>query len=260
MASQTTPAPALDVLGTLQLAFRLWWREFAPITGLGFALVTCPALVARALAPWTAQTGFGTIVATTQGVLGMLFAAAVSFGALASVIGKPLPPRRFVVTGLGASQPGLVTGLTLGAGAMSIAILLILSRSLGGAGAFVALGSLVLALYGAATLLPAVPAAVAERLTPVAALERAARLTRGNRTRLMGLALLLAIGLVVLGGMVTLLLFGPDATPEAMARTGAKMGFDDPGLWIALLSDLLLAGLLACVPPAVYARLALRRR
>ena len=43
------------------------------------------------------------------------------------------------------------------------------------------------ALWALATLLPAVPAAVAERLGPVAALQRAAALTRGNRVRLLGL-------------------------------------------------------------------------
>lgn len=260
MASQSAPAPALDVMATLQLAFRLWWREFAPITMLGFVLLTVPALVQQALAPSMGAAGAATVLATLRGVLGTMFAATVGFGTLASIAGRRLDPRAFITTGLAASQPGVVVGLTLGAGLVTVMIVLLIARSLGTVGALVTWVAVATALWGAATLLPAVAAAVAERLSPVAALERAARLTHGNRWRLMGMVMLIGLALLVTNGGVTLLRFGQALDPAKLMAAMMATPLDDPGLWVALLVQLLIAGVLACVPPAVYASLAMRRR
>ena len=52
---------------------------------------------------------------------------------------------------------------------------------------------LALALCGASVLLPVVPAAVVERLGPRAAFARAAALTEGNRNRVLGIVLVMAL-------------------------------------------------------------------
>lgn len=260
MASQSTPAPTLDVLLTLRLTLALWWREFVPITLLGFAFITLPALFARLVVPADPGPGIATIVFTAQAVLGMVFVASISFSGIAALIGRRFDPRRFMLLGLGASQPGLVTALTLGAGLVTVGIVIVLSRSLGQAGSLLAFAALAIALWSAATLLPAIPAAVVEELTPVRALERAAGLTHGNRWRLAALVLFVGTALMVIVGGLTVLLFGENADPKTMRRIADAMTLTNPGLWIALLSDVLIFGVLACLPPAVYTSLALKKR
>ncbi len=257
MAETQPAAPPLDIVAVLRLALFAWWREFAPILALGALLVTLPALLARLIGPGAGESA--TLVVTAQGVCGMLFLSAVAFGVLHLFARKPLGPWRFIAAGLGAAQPGLVVALILGAGAMSVRIVFLIASALGPmAGGFIDGLATAAALWALATLLPAVPAAVAERLGPIAALQRAAALTRGNRVRLLGLCFVLMLALIPIGGTIGIVVFGQNATPADVERMAAAMTAADPGLWIALLTDVLIAGVLACVPAAVYAVLVTR--
>ncbi len=245
-------APPLDILAVLQLALVAWWREFAPILALGALLITAPALLTQLLAPHAVEVS--TIIATARGVCGMLFLSAVVYGVLHAFARRPLAPRRFIVAGLAAAQPGLVVALILGAGLMTVRIIFLVSAALDPmAGGFIDGIATAVALWSIATLLPAVPAAVAERLGPIAALERAAALTRGNRVRLLVLCFVVVITIVPIAALVDLVIFGDHASATDIARIDAAMTAGNPGLWIALLVDLLIAGMLACVPAAVYA-------
>ena len=247
----TTPAP-IDILGVLRLAGVAWWREFPPIIGLGAALITVPALLAQLAG--NSSTEAATLVTTARGVCAMLFLSAVGYGVLHAFARRPLAPRRFIAAGLAAAQPGLVVALILGAGAVTLRIVFVIAAALQPmAGGFVDGIATALGVWALVTLLPAVPAAVAERLGPIAALERAAGLTRGNRVRLLVLCLMLALAIVPVAGLIGIVIFGQNAQPADVQRISAAMTAADPGLWIALLVELLLAGLLACVPASVYA-------
>lgn len=255
--AKTEPAPPLDILAVLRLALVAWWREFAPILGLGALLLTLPELVRRALGPTLTQGA--TLVTTLQGVCAMLFLSAVVYGVLHMFARRPLSPRAFIASGLAAAQPGLVVALVLGAGGVSVLIVFQIANALDPmAAGFVDGMATACALWALAMLLPAVPAAVAERLGPIAALQRAAALTRGNRVRLLALVALVAMTIVPILSVVGLLVFSRAATPADVTRIDAALTATDPGLWIGLLIDLLLAGVLACVPAAVYAVLVAR--
>ncbi len=251
------PAPPLDILAVLRLALFAWWREFAPIVGLGALLLTLPELIVQAAGPGIGDSA--TLLLTAQGVCAMLFLSAVVYGVLHMFARKPLTPRAFMAAGLTAAQPGLVVALILGAGAVSVRIVFLVAARLDPmAAGFVDGMATAGAMWALATLLPAVPAAVAERLGPVAALERAAALTRGNRIRLLGLIVVIGTTVVPIAFLLTSLLFGRAQNAAEAQKMAATMTTADPGLWIELLSDLLIAGVLACVPAAVYAVLVSR--
>ncbi len=244
--------PPLDILAVLRLSVIAWWREFAPIVGLGVLLVTLPTLIAQLIGPGT--PGASTLIATARGVCAMLFLSATGYGVLHAFARRPLAPARFIAAGLSAAQPGLVVALILGAGLMTVRIVFLIAGMLAPmAEGFIDGMATAAALWALATLLPAVPAAVAERLGPVAALERAAALTRGNRVRLLLLCLVLFLAMIPIAGVIRIVLFGQNATAADAERIAVGMTATDPGLWVRLLSDLLLASLLACVPASVYA-------
>jgi hypothetical protein len=254
----TPPAPRLNVADTLRTVIRVWWHEFAPVTLLGFLLVLLPdALLALAFGPAAGGLGSGddgTIVWTVSGVCLMLYGAAVAFRVVAGLRGSPLSPRAFVTDSLAAAKPGLVTALVLATAALLIGVPFALDDRIGSRGLLPVISLFVL-LFGTAALLPAVPAAVAERLAPLDAVKRAADLTRGHRSRLAGLVLVLALGLLPPLGLVQLVMFGPHATPDSAFKLLESWTFAEPRLWIGFLADLLFAGLTACVPPVVYAEL-----
>ena len=253
-----SPPPSFDVIATLRLALVAYWRDFAPITFLGFGLVTLPSLLARTVLGGeaiAADPTLGTIVQTGLGILTMLFFCAVSFGVMSALAGRPLGVKRFMRIGLAAAQPGLVVALILGAGVMSVAIVLLLGRGLGAGGAFLSLAAIVALLWALSVLLPAVPAAIAERRGPLEALRRAAQLTRGNRGRLLGLCLIVGLALVPALGFVNVVVFGPQASAEQVRELTARMSLSSPGLWIDKLTDLLLLGVLASIPAATYMQL-----
>jgi hypothetical protein len=81
--------------------------------------------------------------------------------------------------------------------------------------------------------LPAVPAAVVERLGPLAALRRAAALTAGNRDRILALTLVVGLALVPSAALVA-------GLPPAAS------------LWLRALFELVAWSLAAAVPAVVY--------
>ena len=92
------------------------------------------------------------------------------------------------------------------------------------------------ALVGVCALMPLVPVAVVERLTPMAAFRRAAALTQHNRNRILGLALVLLVTLAPSAALVA--------------------GFAGPKApWAIALFEMLAWSLGATVPAAVYAGL-----
>ncbi|MDT7934034.1 MAG: hypothetical protein RQ833_05440 [Sphingomonadaceae bacterium] len=252
------PAPRLNIADTLRIITRVWWHEFASVTLLGFLLVLLPDVVlALAFGPAAGGIGGGddgTIVWTVLGVCLMLYGAAVAFGIVVGLRDGQLRPGAFVTAGLAAAKPGLLTALVLGTAALLVSVPFALDDRIGSHG-LLPMVSLALLLFGTAALLPAVPAAVAERLAPIDALKRAAELTRGHRSRLAGLLLVLALGLLPPIGLIQLVMFGPHATPDSAFKLQENWTFVEPRLWIGFLSDLLFAGLAACVPPVVYSEL-----
>lgn len=240
----------LDLGALVARAARAWWRDFAPITLLGLALLTLPGLIAGALlgtAP-ASDPVWGTAATTMLGILAMLFAAAVALGVIAGDMGKPLRPAHFLAMGLSGAAAGLPVGLLFGSAAVITLIIMSLAPLAGLAGVLVAIAALALALAGLAAWLPAMPAAVAERAGTLAALRQAARLTRGNRTRL---------ALLCLGA--GLALWALAAATQGFGRIGA-LPPTSPGRWIGELVGVLALGLAACLPPAAYLELGARRR
>jgi hypothetical protein len=240
----------LDLGALAARAARAWWRDFAPITLLGFGLLTLPGLVAGALlgaAPATDPV-WGTAVATILGILAMLFFAAVAVGVVSGELGRPLPPARFALLGMAGAAAGLPVGLLFGTAAVAVLIALRLAPLAGPVGAVAGAAALALALAGLAAWLPAIPAAVAERAGTLAALRRAARLTRGERTRL---------ALLCLGSGIAL--WALASATHGFGRMGA-LAMTAPERWIGELVGVMALGLAASLPPAAYVELGARRR
>lgn len=252
-------AAHFDILTALRLAVRLWWQEFAPITLLGFALITAPSVLLHALFGDGATsdatgTTLATMVQTLTGLLLMLYACAVNYGIMSAIAGRRLEPGSFIRAGIWAARPGLLVALVLGAGTMALSILLLL---LGRAGGGIVLSLLVIggAVWALAVFFPAIPAAIAERRLPFDALRRSVELTRGARLRLIGLLLLVGLALLPAAGVVRVVIFGANATSQEVEAALARMTLSSPGLWIAELFNLLLIGILAVLPAVVYAQL-----
>lgn len=248
----------IDVIQTLRTAIAVWWAEFAPITLLGFALLMVPSLLVQLLlgnGTEAATDGAGTLAATLLGVLNLLYFCTVAFGVIAGLAGRRLDLRTFIAAGLRAAQPGLVASLTLAVFALALASLMIVANLLGPVGALMILASVAGLLWAASAFLPAVPAAIAERRQPLDALRRSLALSSGQRWRLLGLVVIVGLGLLPPAIVIRLVMFGPTATPLEIERIMDGLTVADPRLWIAQLSNVLLSGLLACVPPVVYVQL-----
>ena len=230
----------------------LFWEQFAPVLAAAFALVTLPGLAAHIAGPGSFADS--TVIETASAILFMLFLAIVSFGGVAALGGRALPAAAFLRGGLAAARPGLLAALVMGAVAMVGLILLLLAR--GHPLDWLVRGAVTATLiWLLATWLPAIPAAVVERLGPTDALRRAAVLTRRHRGRIVGV---LAIGLLALipgAVLVNTVVFGPTATPESAQAALAAMSVVNPGLWVGALYELLALGVIACLPPVIYVAL-----
>lgn len=249
----------LDVLDTLKTVIRAWWIEFAPITLLGFLLLMLPSLaLTAAFGPGVRSGGvdsLGTMAQTLLGVLNLLYFCAVAFGVLAGLGGRRLDAKTFMAAGLRAARPGLQAALVLAIGLVIAANFLVASRIFGGAALIIAAGAIGAVAWGFSALLPAVPAAIAERRRPIDALRRALLLTAGHRWRLFGLGLIVLLALMPPVGVFNLVMFGPNASPERASKVLASLSFGDPRMWIAQLWNVLLCGILACLPPVIYVQL-----
>jgi hypothetical protein len=232
--SSRPAAPArLDVAQVLKRAALALWADGPAILFAGVLLVLLPAALGHGVAR---GSGLDTVLLTLRGVGAMLFVAMVSAGTVARWRGRPLSPPTFLSAGFAASQPGVQTGLVLAAAVVVGLIIQLFAQHGTVAGWLLDVLLLSLGLGGASLLLPVVPAAVVERLSPRAAFVRAAALTEGNRNRLLGIVLLLALALAPLWAM-------------AAGSAGPA------GRWALALVELAGFSLVAVVPAAVYAGL-----
>lgn len=226
--------PRLDVILALRQAVVVFGQDFAAVLAAGVLLVTLPGVATRALPD---SFDWGTLAATLRGVCAMLYLALVSWGVVARLAGHALPPRRFLAEGLARATPGVKVALLIGAAVVFGLTIQLFAQH--GTLAGWALNSLLLTagLIALTALMPAVPAAVVERLGPVAALRRAAALTAGNRDRLLALALLVGLALAPTAALVA-----------GVAGEGA-------GPWLRGAFELIAWSLAATVPAVVYALL-----
>lgn len=238
MTPETRPVPALDVALTIRRILHAYARDFAAVVLAGFALVMLPAVLSRSI---SAAGDWATLVITARGVCAMLYVALVSWGVVARYSGRALPPRLFLREGLARATPGLQVALLAGAAIVVGLTVQLFSRH--GTLAGLALDALLLSagLWAACVLMPVVPAAVAERLRPMAAFRRAAALTEGNRNRIFVLALLAVLTLApttvlaLLAGnpwllaVVELLAWSLAATLPAVVYIGLR-AIEDPEL------------------------------
>ncbi len=233
-----TPAtPRLDVVLALHRTIEAVRADFAVVLAGGLLLVSLPGLLARALAPDAGYApDIATLVTTLRGVLAMLYMALVSWGVVARLDGRGLPPEAFVREGLRRAQPGLKVALLAGAAVVLGLTIMLFAQHGTTAGFMLRTLLLTLALWALCTLMPAVPVAVVERLGPVAALRRSARLTEGNRDRTMVLGLI--AGLALAPSWVLLMGLDGAAAP-----------------WFEAVFELCASGLAATLPAVVYAGL-----
>ncbi len=223
----------LDIPDILRRSGRVLARDFAAVTSAGFGLIIIPGIVTRSIAGGEDWLTLATIL---RAVLAMLFVALVGYGAVARLAGRRLLPHEFLVQGLLAARPGLQSALVAGV-AVVVALTIQLFARHGTLAGWLLDGLLLSAgLWAATVAMPLVPVAVIERLSPLAAMRRAAVLTEGHRNRLLLLALLMA---AVIG-------------PAAFAAQAAP---GEAGLLVRAMVEFLGWGLVATVPAVVYARL-----
>lgn len=223
----------LDVPLVLKRTGEAFRHDFVGIVFGGLALVVVPGVLTRGGGQGVEAD---TLLTVLRCLLAMLYVALVSWGVVSRLRGRALAPRDFIREGLARAQPGLQAALLVGAGVVVGLIVRLFAQA--GTLAGWMLNSLLLtgALVALCALMPLVPVAVVERLTPLAAIRRAAALTRYNRNRILGVALLLALTLA----------------PSAALVAGLP-GPAEP--WGLALFEMLAWSLAATVPAAVYAGL-----
>ena len=251
MSARRVAYPPFDVA----LAFRRigsgFWHDFAPIVLLGFGMVSVPQ-IALALAGSNAGS---TVIATFAGLLRVLFVVIVSYGALARIGGRPLPPASYAAAGLAASPRTLSVALLLGVGVVVMLVGLLLAGLAGAAAPLVKAAVVVGAFASAVLTVAAVPLALTARVTPWRAIRRAAALTRGRRSGVAATLGLVALAILPARLVVAATVYGTGASLARTAAVDAAMTLASPGLWLLALFDLLAWGLAAGVPAAVFAGL-----
>ena len=231
----------VDVVLALRQISEVAVADSTPILGLGAVLVTLPALLGALIQP--GHSG-GTVLAVLSGLGAALFAALVSYGTTARLLGKPLSAQDYFRRSIIASPPGFSVALLLGAAGVLAAIIHLVARAVSPFGPAVSFTLTALVIAGSVCLLPAIPLALAERCAPLVAVMRAARLTRGSRARITSL-----LGVVALVVGPAAVLIGAPSHPIGAAPLG------DARLWVWLLFELLAAGIVTTIPAVVYAQL-----
>lgn len=226
------PVGRLDIALVLKRTGEAFVRDFAGVVVGGILLIVLPRLAFGGYA----GGDFDTLLSILRSVLAMLYVALVSWGVVSRMRGRTLPARLFWREGLAQAQPGLQVALLAGA-IIVVGMMLHLFARHGTLAGWI-LDSLLLTagLAAVCAFMPVVPVAVNEQLPPLAAFRRAAALTRHNRNRILGLAL------------VMLLTLAP-----AAALSAGFAGAVSP-LGVALF-ELLAWSLGATVPAVVYAGL-----
>lgn len=229
--------PRLDVILALRRVVQVFRLDFVAVIFAGVLLVTLPGALTRRL-PNTVD--WGTLATTLRSVCAMLYVALVSWGVVARLAGQALPPRQYLSQGVARATPGVKVALLIGA-AVVVGLTIQLFARHGTIAGWV-LNSLLLTagLFAVTTLMPAVPAAVVERLGPLAALRRAAALTAGNRDRILALALLVGLTLAPSAALIA----------GIAGLDGAGPGHI--GSWLRSIFELVAWSLAATVPAVVY--------
>lgn len=246
--------PRFDVALALRQVVLTFWHDFAPIVPLGFVMVTLPAVALHLIG----SNSGSTVLATFGGMLSVLYVVIVTVGSLARLTGRPFAPMAFVRAGIAASPQGLSVALLLGAGVVLTLVGLLLA---GLAAPYAAISQLLIvaaAFLAMIVVLPAVPAAIVERRSPLAALKRAAALTRGDRGRIAAVVVMLALAVVPARLVVEASIYGTATSLARTAAIDAGMTLLSPGLWLLALFDLLAWGLAATLPAVVYLQLVRR--
>lgn len=223
--SDRAEAP-LDVAMVLRRSMVAPFADPGPVFGGLALLVILPGLATRS---GHAQADIDTLLIILRALLAMLYAATMAPVIIARVQARPMRVR----TALARAAPGVQAALLIGAGVVSGLTLHLFAQH--GSAAGWALDALLLSgvLLGASVLMPVVPLAVVEALTPLAAIRSAAALTSGNRNRILGLALLAGLMLAPL----------------------AALGSGSGGLWGRILFEAAAWLVAAVVPALVYAGL-----
>jgi hypothetical protein len=241
----------LDVATALRMTLAIFWRDFAPIILLGLAFVTLPAIAMRVVSgsiTTAPDPALGTLAETVRWLLVMIFLCAVTGGVLSGA----RTPSAFIRAGLDNMQPGLVVALIIGVLLVSSRIVIVLLSALLPGSGFGSLLFPCICVAAFALWVLAIPAALVERKLPLLALRRSAELTRGNRWRLAGMAVIIVLALLPPVMLVRWVVFGSAATPVQVAEIAGKMTIVSPGLWIGQLTNLLIFGALSVVPAALY--------
>ncbi|MGB7404429.1 MAG: hypothetical protein WA906_01950 [Pacificimonas sp.] len=238
------------IWATLVETARTWWRDFAPITFLGLGLLVLPETIVHLTgghasdAPTTE-----TLVSTVRALTLLMFVSAITAATMASV--GPLEPRIYVLAGLKRMQAPLVTGLSIAAALVTVAI----------GGQLLALFTVPALIYLATPIIAALivlwfaamPAATALDIGPLAALRRSAQLTRQDYGRLCGLVALVVAILLPIFVLLAMLVYGVGFTEPGVPIRSVSLG--DVGFWVGQLARVLIVGIVAVVPPVAYRRL-----
>jgi hypothetical protein len=184
----------LDVAMVLRRTLPAVFVDPVPVLGGLVLLVVLPGVVTRLV---IVGNDGETLLVILRALLAMVYAAMVSPIIVARVQKRTIPLR----AAIGRSTPGVQAALLLGAAVVAGMTLHLFARHGSVAGWLLDVLLLSAALLGASILMPLVPVAVIEALSPMAAMRRAAGLTSGNRNRILALALLAGLTLAPLAAL-----------------------------------------------------------
>jgi hypothetical protein len=227
---QRADTPPLDVALVLRRLLPALAADTVPLLGGLVLLVLLPGIMTR-----LADTGgeAGTLFVILRALLAMVYVAGTAPIVVARAQGRHLGWRG----GFASATPGVQVALLVGALVVAGMTLHLFARHGSVAGWLLDVLLLSAVLLGASILLPLVPLAVVETLSPIAAIRRAAALTLGSRNRLLALALLAGLTLAPIAALA--FGFGGHGGPVAAALFEAAA-------WLvaALVPALVYAGLL----------------
>ena len=229
-----------DALGQ---GFGIWFRNFP-------AFMVLAVLVYAPLIAYTAVVASGTlhekspelstyhmVSGVVQLPLNLLVGAAVLFGALQQMCGRPARILASIGVGLRRLLPVLGVGLLSG---LAVGVWLLVAFVPGG-DMFLPL-ALVPCLVFACMFYVSVPAAVIERPGLLGALRRSRELTEGYKTRILGVVLTLGI-LTLLVAQLLLSMFEEGLMSDHQIKVS---------MWLGVAADIALASLNATVTAVVY--------
>lgn len=164
-------------------SFRVWIGNFVPFSVVALAINT-PVFLLAALEPAGPPTAPGALRFFVSSLANLVVTAALTNGVLEAMNGtRPTLPSLFEN---GLADVGSVALVSLGYGFLVLAGLVLL---------------VVPGLVAMCALYVAIPAAVVEDIGPGAALGRSMALTKGNRWRILALALVIVAVAFVIGGV-----------------------------------------------------------